>query len=95
MFLGLEKIKTTYSRASKHKIQHTYSKTKTIGIFICDSCGQEFKRDCGQIDRKRLNNNFAHVCSNCNQKQFAQKKSAESRKFWNMPVDQDVDISKI
>jgi len=38
------------------------------------------------MDPKRLNNNFYHVCSNCDAKKFAQSKGVEARKVWDMPV---------
>lgn len=38
------------------------------------------------MDPKRLNNNFYHVCGNCDPKKFAQLKGVEARKVWDMPV---------
>lgn len=47
------------------------------------------------MDRRRLNNSYFHVCSNCDAKRFAQKKGVERRKIWGMSVDADIDITKI
>jgi hypothetical protein len=38
------------------------------------------------MDPARLTNQFYHVCSKCNAKQFAQSKGVERRKIWEMPV---------
>jgi hypothetical protein len=32
---------------------------------------------------------------NCDPKKFAQSKGVERRKFWDMPIDSDIDIAKI
>lgn len=64
-------------------------------MFRCDNCQSIFKREVGSVDPKRLSNNYYHVCTDCNPKQFAQKKGIENRKFWNTSVDSDLDISKI
>ncbi len=47
---------------------------KTVIIFECDNCHEEFKRDKGQVDPKRLDNAYNHVCPECDPKRFAQKK---------------------
>ena len=47
------------------------------------------------MDKRRLNNDYFHVCSNCDTKRFAQSKGVERRRIWNMSVDADLDISKI
>jgi hypothetical protein len=46
------------------------------------------------MDKKRASNDYKHVCSNCNPKQFAQTVGVRNRNFWNMPVDTDIDITK-
>jgi len=45
-----------------------------------------FKRDKGNMDPKRLNNNVYHCCGDCDVKKFAQSKGVEARKVWDMPV---------
>jgi hypothetical protein len=45
-----------------------------------------FTRDKGNMDPKRLNNNYYHVCGDCDAKKFAQEKGVESRRVWDMPV---------
>lgn len=77
---------TEYSRPSKLGHTHTYRRKKTVLVFRCDSCGEMFTRDKGSMDPKRINNNFYHVCSNCDPKKFAQEKGVERRKIWDMPV---------
>jgi hypothetical protein len=49
----------------------------------------------GLTDKKRLSNQYRHVCSSCDQKSFAQKIGVESRNFWNISADTDLDISKL
>lgn len=46
------------------------------------------------MDPKRLSNNYFHVCSNCDAKQFAQKKGIDRKKLWDLPADADVSVSK-
>lgn len=95
MFIESKRVTTQYTRTSKLQKTHTYSKTKTIAVFQCDNCNQVFERDLGRMDRKRLSNNYYHVCENCNSKQFAQRKGAERRALWNLPVDSDKNIGRI
>ena len=73
-------------RTSKRGKHHTYSRNKTVVVFRCDCCQGVFTRDKGNMDPKRLNNNYYHVCGNCDAKKFAQEKGVESRKVWDMPV---------
>lgn len=47
------------------------------------------------MDPKRLNNNYFHVCSNCDAKVFAQKKGVEKKKVWNMSASSDIPIGKL
>lgn len=95
MFLRIKKVTKLYIRNSKLGKEHTYSRTKSIAIFRCDSCDNLFERDQGNIDYRRLSNTYFHVCSNCNQKKFAQQKAVERKHIWDMPIDSDIDISKI
>jgi len=92
MLIEIRKIKTKYTRASKAGKSHAYSRYKTVLLLKCDSCYTLFERDQGLMDPKRINNEFQHVCSNCNQKQFAQKIGVENRKFWSQSVDSDKKI---
>jgi hypothetical protein len=86
MYLGIEYTQTQHIRASKKGNYHTYFRKKCIVTFQCDSCHGVFKRDKGDIDPKRLANNYYHVCGDCDAKKFAQSKGVESRKVWDMPV---------
>lgn len=95
MIIGTKKIKTEHTRNSKTGKVHTYKRNKTVIILKCDSCNTDFERDQGVMDPKRISNEFFHVCTNCNQKQFAQKAGANSRRFWNIPADSDIDITKL
>jgi rubredoxin len=95
MLMEIRKIKTEYTRASKNKKSHAYTRYKTVLVIRCDSCGTLFEREQGSMDRKRATNNFQHVCPNCNPKKFAQKVGVVNRNFWNIPADSDVDITKL
>ena len=44
-------------RSSKLGKQHTYSRKKTMCLFRCDNCDNEFTRERGDMDPKRLSNN--------------------------------------
>lgn len=95
MFLETKRITQIYVRPSKNGLEHHYKRTKTVAIFSCDNCNGKFERDIGHMDRRRLNNNYFHVCSRCDAKRFAQSKGIERRKIWNLSADADLDISKI
>ena len=95
MFILTKKVQSTFTRTSKLGKEHVYSRIKTLAVFGCDNCQTIFAREVGQVDPKRLSNNYYHVCADCNPKQFAQKKGIENRKFWSTSVDSDLDISKI
>ena len=86
MYIGTEFIKTAHYRTSKYGNTHAYLRKKTVVLFQCDSCQSVFKRDKGSMDPKRLNNNYYHVCGECDAKKFAQEKGVEARKIWDMPV---------
>ena len=87
MFIKTIKIKTEYTRTSKLGKSHAYSKTKTIAVFQCDSCSTLFERPSAKMDPKRVNNEYSHVCPNCDSKRFAQKKGVERRRLWDTPID--------
>jgi len=95
MIISTQKIETTHDRTSKLGVIHSYTRIKTLVTIECDHCNRIFEREQGQMDPKRLSNNYFHVCSNCNPKQFAQRRGAERRRLWDMSVDSDVDISRI
>jgi DNA-directed RNA polymerase subunit RPC12/RpoP len=95
MFLDILIVTQLYTRPSKGGVNHTYKRSKTVAQFKCDNCSSEFQRDLGTMDRRRLSNEYYHVCSECNGKRFAQNKGVERRRLWNMSADTDLDISKI
>ena len=65
-------------------------------IFKCDDCAEEFIRDKGKVDPKRLSDEYSHVCPKCDPKRFAQKKGVEQRKKLNLRIDTDtIDISRL
>ena len=86
MILGTEYQITEYTRLSKLGVLHSYTRRKTIMVIRCDSCHEVFQRDKGSMNPLRANNNFYHVCSNCDAKRFAQEKGVEKRHIWDMPV---------
>ena len=86
MYLGMEYQQTQHIRTSKKGNYHSYFRKKCIVIFRCDCCQGIFKRDKGDVDPKRLDNNYYHVCGNCDAKKFAQSKGVEARRVWDMPV---------
>ena len=86
MYIGTEFVNTPHYRKSKYGTMHTYMRKKTVIVFRCDCCQNVFRRDKGNMDPKRLNNNFYHVCGDCDVKRFAQEKGVERRKIWDMPV---------
>ncbi len=95
MFLKSKKIIKKYTRISKLGNLHTYKRTKTIAVFRCDNCGTVFERESGKMDHRRMSNGYFHVCSNCDSKRFAQRKGVERKHIWDMPVDSNIDISKV
>jgi hypothetical protein len=86
MYISTEFRQTQYVRTSKRGKVHTYVRNKQVLLFRCDCCHEVFTRDKGNMDPNRLNNNYYHVCGNCDAKKFAQEKGVESRRVWDMPV---------
>ena len=86
MYIGTEFRQTQHYRTSKYGTVHAYSRKKTVIVFRCDCCQGVFNREKGNMDPKRLNNNYYHVCGDCDVKKFAQQKGVEARKIWDMPV---------
>lgn len=96
MFIETKRVTKTFVRSSKLGQHHSYTRSNTVVVFRCDSCDSKFERSLGNMDHRRLSNNYFHVCKNCDSKRFAQKKGAEKRKIWKMSADDvDLDISKI
>jgi hypothetical protein len=94
MFLHLKTDLQEYTRNSKLGKVHVYKRKKTLAVFSCDECSAIFERELKKIQRKRLSNNYFHVCSNCDSKRFAQRKGIERKKIWDMPASADLPISK-
>lgn len=83
-----------YFRQSKFGNTHSYTRTRTIVCLRCDDCDSYFERQLKHMNKKRLNNNFFHCCSRCDSKKFAQKKSIERKKIWDMPASVDLPVRK-
>ena len=95
MFIREYILKKLYERPSKLGKMHKYYRNMTMVVLRCDNCNAEFERSRGSMDPKRLNNNYFHVCSNCDAKVFAQKKGVERKNIWDIPASSDLDISKL
>ena len=94
MYLKILSQINQYVRLSKCGKEHVYSRKKTVALFSCDNCDQMFSRDLKHIDRKRLNNNYFHCCSNCDPKRFAQRKGVEQKKIWDLPASTELPVAK-
>lgn len=94
MFLKVISRDFVYTRSSKLGIVHEYLRKKTVAVLRCDNCDKIFERSLKQMDRKRLNNNYFHCCSECNSKRFAQRKGIERKKIWDMPASLDWPVGK-
>jgi hypothetical protein len=88
-------LKKRYERPSKLGKIHTYYRDVTIVVLRCDNCSNEFERSRGSMDPKRINNNYFHVCYNCDSKRFAQKMGITRKQIWDMPASSNLDISKL
>ena len=95
MFIGIKRETQVYARNSKLGGRHTYTRKKSIVLLKCDACEAEFERELARISKSRLNNDYYHVCSNCDTKRFAQEKGVERRRIWNMPIDTDIEIGRL
>lgn len=76
MILETTKEFRTYYRIRNGKKQECIVGT-TIYILRCDNCYCEFTRSSKVFDKR----SYAHVCSNCNQKKFAQRQSSIIRHY--------------
>ena len=94
MFLKTETQENQYTRHSKCGLEHTFVRKKTLAVFRCDNCDDEFQRDLKHIDRKRLSNNYFHCCTDCDAKRFAQRKGIEQKKIWDMPASTELPVGK-
>jgi len=94
MFLKEYLIDTWHMRCSKLGKQHTYNRKKTMVLMRCDNCDTEFSRPRGNMDPKRLSNNYFHVCENCDTKKFAQRKGVERKQVWNLNASSNLPINK-
>jgi hypothetical protein len=95
MFIKEYYIDNWYMRCSKLGKQHTYNRKKRMIVMRCDNCDNEFTRERGSMDPKRLSNNYFHVCENCDAKKFAQQKGVERKKVWNMSASSSLPIGKL
>ena len=95
MLLEIKQVRIEYTRLSKNGTPHTYFRNRSVAVLKCDSCSTTFERSVKEMDHRRLSTEHTHVCSNCNPKQYAQRKAVESRRFWNTTVDLDIDLDKI
>ena len=88
-------IDTWHIRKSKLGKPHSYCRKKTLVILRCDNCDAEFVRPRGSMNPKRLNNNYFHVCENCDAKVFGQKRGVDSKKVWLLNASSNIPIGKI
>ena len=95
MFLKEFTKQTRHVRKSKLGKEHSYTRECTYCVFRCDSCANEFIRERGKMDPKRLNNNYFHVCENCDAKRFAQKRGVTAKKVWNMNASSNIPIGRL
>ena len=95
MYIKEYLIDTWHMRRSKHGKQHNYCRKKTMVVLRCDACDAEFTRPRGSMDPKRLNNNYFHVCENCDAKRFAQQRGVNAKKVWTMSASSNIPISKL
>ena len=95
MFIREYTLKKTYERCSKLGKKHRYYRNVTMVVMRCDNCNTEFERARGNMDPKRISNNYFHVCENCDAKVFAQKMGVTRKQIWDMPASSNLDISKL
>jgi hypothetical protein len=92
----IKSLKESYQHTRKSKLgkDHTYTRYRTVLVFKCDNCDEEFKRERAAMDPKRVNNNYFHVCPCCDAKRFAQRKGVEKRFIWDMPASSTLPIGR-
>ena len=95
MFIKEFIVQTSHERQTKLGHTHPDTGDKSFVLLRCDNCDTEVERPRGNMDPKRLNNNYFHVCNNCNAKKFAQKKGVERKQVWNMSASSGLPIGKL
>jgi len=95
MFIREFSEQTRHTRKSKLGKEHAYTRERAYCLFTCDNCDTEFTRPRGNMDPKRISNNYFHVCENCDAKRFAQKTGITRKQIWDMPASSDLPIGKI
>jgi hypothetical protein len=95
MYLGEIEQKTKHKRKSKKGLEHEYERATTLVRLRCDNCGAEFLRARGSMNPNRLNNNYFHVCNDCDAKRFAQKKGVERKQIWNQTASSSKTIGRL
>ena len=95
MFKRTERKIQYFLRKGKKGQHHTYKRKKTLVVFQCDSCHEEFMRDKGKVDPKRLTDDYTQVCPTCDPKRLAQKQGVKQRKKLNLRIDSMIDITSI
>jgi hypothetical protein len=94
MFIKEYITKKQYTRQSKNGNTHQYYRDVRMVVLRCDECDIEFERARSKMDHRRLSNNYFHVCNNCDNKRFAQRKGIERKKIWDMPASSELPVSK-
>jgi hypothetical protein len=95
MLIKTVTLNQVFTRSSKLGLKHQFQRSKTVLILVCDSCDKEFQRDLSKMQRLRLHDDYNHVCSDCDQKKFAQKRSVQKRKQWSLSADSDRVLNSI
>lgn len=95
MFIREESQVFEHTRSSKNGKNHSYKRSRRVVHFVCDNCSQEFSRLREHMDPKRLSNNYFHVCSDCNSKKFAQRRSIERKKSWDLLASSELPVSRL
>jgi hypothetical protein len=95
MFIREYVCKKCHERPSKLGKIHRYYRNVTVVVLRCDNCDLEFERERGSMNPKRINNNYFHVCENCDAKKFAQKRGVERKKVWTLTASSDLPVGKL
>ena len=95
MFIKEFKEKFGHTRKSKLGQEHEYYRFVTFVVLRCDNCNEIFQRKRSSMDPKRLNNNYFHVCENCDAKKFAQKRAVNRKKVWSLTASSNIPIGKL
>lgn len=95
MYINETVTEKTYTRQSKNGTVHSYTRKQRIVNLKCDNCGSAFCRPRGSMDPRRLNNNYFHVCENCNAKKFAQRRSVEKNYKWRITASSSLPVGRL